>query len=75
MISLNIYDTAMKYHSLGRSTAIVVVRLLVVVEPGQRSIDTATHVKKLASEIGLTSISLVGNKIRGEQDEVFLKNQ
>ncbi len=58
---------------LGRGTARAVDRLLVVVEPGRRSIETAGHIQKLASEIGLTRISLVGNKIRNESDENFLK--
>jgi len=58
---------------LGRGTAQAVDKLIVVVEPGRRSIDTAGHINKLASEIGLTAISLVGNKIRGENDEEFLK--
>jgi CO dehydrogenase maturation factor len=35
--------------------------------------DTAGHIKKLASEIGLKNIGLVGNKIRGKKDEDFLK--
>ncbi len=58
---------------LGRATAQSVDKLLVVVEPGQRSIDTAHHIKRLAGEIGLKSIALVGNKIRSENDEAFLK--
>jgi CO dehydrogenase maturation factor len=58
---------------LGRATASAVDKLIVVVEPGRRSMDTAGHIKKLASEIGLKNIGLVGNKIRGEKDEEFLK--
>lgn len=58
---------------LGRGTAQAVDRLIVVVEPGRRSIDTANHIKKLASEIKLDSISIVGNKIRGGKDEEFLR--
>ncbi|MBW1836978.1 MAG: AAA family ATPase [Deltaproteobacteria bacterium] len=58
---------------LGRATAQAVDKLLVVVEPGRRSIDTAGHIKKLASEIGLKNIALIGNKIRKDQDEEFLK--
>ncbi|MBW1696341.1 MAG: AAA family ATPase [Deltaproteobacteria bacterium] len=58
---------------LGRATAKAVNRLLVVVEPGRRSIDTAGHIQKLASEIGLKQIALIGNKIRQQQDEEFLK--
>ncbi|MGD9106427.1 MAG: carbon monoxide dehydrogenase accessory protein CooC [Desulfobacterales bacterium] len=58
---------------LGRATASAVDKLIVVVEPGRRSMDTAGHIKKLASEIGLKNIGLVGNKVRGQKDEEFLK--
>ena len=58
---------------LGRATASAVDKLIVVVEPGRRSIDTAGHIKKLASEIGLKNICVVGNKIRSKKDEEFLK--
>ncbi len=58
---------------LGRGTARAVDKLLVVVEPGRRSLDTAEHIRQLASEIGLKSIAVIGNKIRGEKDEAFLK--
>ena len=58
---------------LGRATASAVDKLIIVVEPGRRSMDTAGHIKKLASEIGLKNIGLVGNKIRGQKDEEFLK--
>jgi len=58
---------------LGRATASSVDKLIVVVEPGRRSIDTAGHIHKLASEIGLKNIAVVGNKIRGQKDEAFLQ--
>jgi CO dehydrogenase maturation factor len=58
---------------LGRGTAQSVDKLVVVVEPGRRSIDTAGHIKKLAEEIGLKNIAVVGSKIRGPKDEDFLK--
>lgn len=58
---------------LGRSTAQAVDKLLVVVEPGRRSIDTAEHIKFLAAGIGLKNIALVGNKIRSNKDIAFLK--
>jgi CO dehydrogenase maturation factor len=57
---------------LGRATASAVDRLIVVVEPGRRSLDTADHIRKLASEIGLKNIAVVGNKIRRLKDEAFL---
>jgi CO dehydrogenase maturation factor len=58
---------------LGRGTARAVNRLLVVVEPGRRSIETAGHIRHLADDIGLKNISLIGNKIRNDQDEAFLR--
>jgi CO dehydrogenase maturation factor len=60
---------------LGRGTAMAVDRLIVVVEPGRRSIETAQHILKLAGDIGLKNLSFVGNKIRSEKDkEWFAEN-
>ena len=58
---------------LGRATAQAVDKLIIVVEPGRRSIDTAANIKRLAAEIRLDNIVVVGNKIRSEKDEQFLK--
>ncbi len=60
---------------LGRGTASAVDKLIVVVEPGKRSIETAHHIQKLSRDIGLKNIVLVGNKIRGDQDIAFLQKQ
>ena len=58
---------------LGRGTAQAVNKLIVVVEPGRRSIDTAEHIRHLASQIGLANIAVVGNKIRNSSDEEFIR--
>ncbi len=58
---------------LGRATASAVDKLIVVVEPGRRSIDTAEHIRRLASEINLNQVFVVGNKIRSAKDEDFLR--
>jgi len=58
---------------LGRATATAVDKLIVVVEPGRRSIDTAGHIRKLAEEIHLDRIAVVGNKIRSPKDEAFIR--
>lgn len=58
---------------LGRGTARSVDKLLVVVEPGRRSIDTAGHIRELAGEIGLNQLAIIGNKIRSPKDEEFLR--
>jgi len=56
---------------LGRATAQAVDRLIVVVEPGRRSIETALKIKALADDIKLRKISVVANKIVGEKDKAF----
>ncbi len=58
---------------LGRATAQAVDRLVVVVEPGRRSLETARQIHKLAAEINLHQVVAVGNKIRGPRDEAFLR--
>ena len=57
---------------LGRATSRSVDCLIVVVEPGRRSIDTALKIKDLAGDIGLERVFLVGNKIRSSRDQNFL---
>ena len=58
---------------LGRGTSKAVDWLITVVEPGRRSIETASRIRELGSDIGLTRIGLVGNKVRGEEDREFLR--
>ncbi|MBN2418509.1 MAG: AAA family ATPase [Deltaproteobacteria bacterium] len=58
---------------LGRGTAMAVDRLIVVVEPGRRSVETAHHILQLAGDIGIKKLSFVGNKIRSEEDKAFFK--
>jgi CO dehydrogenase maturation factor len=58
---------------LGRGTAMGVDRMITVVEPGRRSIETANHIMKLASDLGLKNPAVVGNKIRSEKDMDFIK--
>ena len=60
---------------LGRGTAMAVDRLIVVVEPGRRSIETAEQIQKLSGDIGIKKLSFVGNKIRSEKDKEFLLKQ
>jgi CO dehydrogenase maturation factor len=60
---------------LGRGTAMAVDRLIVVVEPGRRSVETAYQVRRLAADIGVRRLSFVGNKIRVDNDRAFLEEQ
>jgi CO dehydrogenase maturation factor len=67
-------DMAAGIEHLGRATAKSVDKLIVVVEPGKKSIETAVRIKKLAQDIGLVNIVAVGNKIRNAADKTYLTN-
>jgi CO dehydrogenase maturation factor len=58
---------------LGRATVDFVDAMLVVVEPTRRSLGTAAQIKKLANDIGLTRLWLVGNKVRNSDESAFLQ--
>jgi CO dehydrogenase maturation factor len=60
---------------LGRGTASMVDRFIVVIEPGARSIQTYERIKNLAGDLGVTQIGVVANKARGAEDEDFLKSR
>ena len=68
-----ILDMEAGLEHLGRGTAMAVDRLIVVVEPGRRSIETANQIYQMAGDIGIKKLSLVGNKIRSEKDREFLR--
>lgn len=57
---------------LGRATAGMVDAMIVVVEPGRRSLGTAEQIAKLARDIGVKRLYLVGNKMREDSDINFL---
>ncbi|MFZ5452928.1 MAG: AAA family ATPase [Thermodesulfobacteriota bacterium] len=58
---------------LGRATAKGVNKLIVVVEPGRRSLETAQQVRKLAQDLGLEKVAVVANKVRHPKDLEFIK--
>ena len=64
-----ILDMEAGIEHLARGTARGVDKLIVVVEPGKRSIETAHRINKLAQDIGIQNIALVGNKVRNNSDK------
>jgi CO dehydrogenase maturation factor len=60
---------------LGRATEDFVDAMLVVVEPTRRSLGTAAQIKKLANDIGLMRLYLVGNKVRNDEEAAFLEKE
>lgn len=67
-----IMDMEAGVEHLGRATTKAVDKMLIVIEPGQRSIDSAARIIRMAEEINLTNIGLVGNKITNNEDEAFI---
>lgn len=70
-----IMDMEAGIEHLGRATAQAVNAFVIVVEPGRRSIQTARTIRRLAREIGIPRIVVVGNKVRGPSDETFIAQQ
>ena len=70
-----IMDMEAGLEHLGRATATGVDLLIVVVEPGQRSIETAQTVRKLANDLHLKRVAVVGNKVRNKGDEEFVAKE
>jgi CO dehydrogenase maturation factor len=58
---------------LGRGTTRGVDTMIIVVEPGQRSVDTARRVFELGGQIGLRRFRIVANKIATADDEAFVR--
>ena len=68
-----IMDMEAGIEHLGRGTARGVDALVVVVEPGQRSIDSAHRIIAMAEDIGLKNIKFVLNKVASSDDEGFVR--
>src|SRR5512136_2573526 len=60
---------------LGRATVDFVDAMVIVVEPTRRSLGTAAQIKQLAQDIGLTRCWMVGNKVRNEDEKLFLETE
>ncbi len=68
-----ILDMEAGIEHLTRGTAGSVDAFIVVVEPGQRSLQTAHHVENLAKGLGVKRVFVVGNKIQRDSDKAFLE--
>ncbi len=68
-----ILDMEAGIEHLSRGTTRAVDKLIIVVEPGRRSIETAQTIAALAADLGVKNIAVVGNKIHNEADKEFIK--
>lgn len=58
---------------LTRGTSEAVDAFIIVVEPGQRSMQTARTVRKMAGELGIGKVLAAANKVRGEEDVSYIR--
>ena len=58
---------------LGRATVQGVDFMIIIVEPGNRSIESTHRIIRLSQDIGLKDIRLIGNKIVDSEEENFIK--
>lgn len=67
-----VVDMEAGLEQFGRSTCRGVDLLILVIEPGSRSVDTAARMAELAREMGVPRLALVANKVRGSGHEEAL---
>ena len=68
-----ILDMEAGVEHLGRKTAEAVDLMIIVVEPGLKSLETAERIKRLANDIGIEEILCVLNKVSNHDEEEFVK--
>ena len=68
-----ILDMEAGIEHLTRGTAGSVDAFIVVVEPGQRSMQTARQIESLAHGLGVKEVYVVGNKIQRDTDRAFIE--
>lgn len=68
-----IMDMEAGIEHLGRATAEAVDVLVVVVEPGSRSLQTSVQIEQLAAEIGITKIVYIASKVADKNDLNYLQ--
>jgi CO dehydrogenase maturation factor len=68
-----IVDMEAGLEHLGRGSTGYVDVLLIVVEPGQRAINTAKQIKKLGEDLHIKNMMIVGNKVTSDQDRKIIE--
>jgi len=72
---LVLVDLAAGVEFMGRASVQGIDALVVVVEPGGRSIETANNMAKMAVELGIKNVGAIGNKITDAGETDVIKSQ
>jgi CO dehydrogenase maturation factor len=71
-----ILDMEAGIEHLGRGTAMGVDLMIVVVEPGQRSVETAHRIREMAAKLGIKRVAIVINKSTApEEDSAWMRKE
>ncbi len=70
-----IVDMEAGIEHLGRATAKSIDKMIIIVEPGSRSISTAKTIMRMAKEIAIQSLVIVGNKIQDEKQKDWISKK
>ena len=70
-----IIDMEAGLEHLGRGSTGYVDALIIVVEPGQRAMNTAKQIKKLGEDLNIKNTMIVGNKVNSEEDRRLIEEQ
>jgi CO dehydrogenase maturation factor len=70
-----IIDMEAGLEHLGRGSTGYVEALIIVVEPGQRAMNTAKQIKKLGEDLNIKNTMIVGNKVNSEEDRRLIEEQ
>jgi CO dehydrogenase maturation factor len=68
-----IIDMEAGLEHLGRGSTGQVDALIIVVEPGQRAMNTARQIKKLGEDLKIKNMMIVGNKVNSEEDRHLIE--
>jgi len=68
-------DLAAGVEFMGRASVRGIDALVIVVEPGGRSIETANNMAKMAGELGIRSVAAIANKITEDSETDVIKSQ
>ncbi len=68
-----IIDMEAGLEHLGRGSTGQVDALIIVVEPGQRAMNTARQIKKLGEDLKIKNMMIVGNKVNSEEDRELIE--
>ncbi|MGD0915900.1 MAG: AAA family ATPase [Thermodesulfobacteriota bacterium] len=68
-----IIDMEAGLEHLGRGSTGYVDVLIIVVEPGQRAINTAKQIKRLGEDLNIKKMMIVGNKVASDQDRKIIE--